>query len=348
MNERRVRCPKNIVTRLLTLLFAVLFGLMSIATMPAMAVGNLDDLKTKGNVDLTSYTFDELCSKEVVFCGNFESMNNSSDTDMAAIQRAIYYNCNSAQEYYKWLDNALKTIKLSSGDNSYNKDTGKASEVKRSSTGNYIFVAEPAILGGDGVTTQKETEAWAQYNTASNKMTRIMARGASEKAVGDVFGQEFDPTNAVTLTAMNFFTMFCNSLFNILAKALMLLFLVQTGFDIVYLTLPFTQGILGPANSSAGGGSAGVANSKNKLPIKFNLVSNEAIEANSRGTTASVGGHGGGDKGMFQSNIALRYLTARAPLIIIAFTYVVLVATNVWADIITWTTSLVTGIFYGL
>lgn len=352
MNEGRVRCPKNIVTRLITLLFAVLFGLMSVATMPAMAIGDLDELKAKGNVDLTSYSFDELCSKDVVFYGNFENMNNGNNTEVAAIQRAIYYNCNSAQEYYKWLDNALKTIKLDSSksddqSNGYNKDTGKASEVKRKSDGKYVFIAEPAILGGDGVSTQQETQAWASYNTTSNKMTRIMARGASEKAVGDVFGQEFDPTNAVTLTAMNFFTMFCNSLFNILAKALMLLFLVQTGFDIVYLTLPFTQGILGPANSSAGGGTAGVANSKNKLPIKFNLVSNEAIEANSRGTTSSVGGSGG-DKGMFQSNIALRYLTARAPLIIIAFTYVVLVATNVWADIITWTTSLVTGIFYGL
>lgn len=328
MNERRVRCPKNIVTRLITLLFAVLFGLMSVATMPAMAIGNLDDLKTEGDIDLTSYTFDELCSKKVIFYDNFENMHSDSAT---AIQRAIYYNCNSAQEYYKWLEKAKECIEVS-GD---------------SVTGGTIFIAEPkglATLSSE----QKKTEAWAQYNTTSNKMTRIMARGASEKAVGDVFGQEFDPTNAVTLTAMNFFTMFCNSLFNILAKALMLLFLVQTGFDIVYLTLPFTQGILGPANSSAGGGSAGVANSKNKLPIKFNLVSNEAIEANSRGTTASVGGHGGGDKGMFQSNIALRYLTARAPLIIIAFTYVVLVATNVWADIITWTTSLVTGIFYGL
>lgn len=348
MNEGRVRCPKNIITRLITLLFAVLFGLMSVATMPAMAIGDLDELKTKGNVDLTSYTFDELCSKGVVFYGDFEKMNNSDGTDVAAIQRAIYYNCNSSQEYYKWLDNALKYIKLVGGGNKYDSSTGKATEVKRTSEGKYTFLAEPAILGGTNVSEQKETEAWAQYNTTSNKMTRIMARGASEKAVGDVFGQEFDPTNAVTLTAMNFFTMFCNSLFNILAKGLMLLFLVQTGFDIVYLTLPFTQGILGPANSSAGGGTAGVANSKNKLPIKFNLVSNEAIEANSRGTTSSVGGSGGGDKGMFQSNIALRYLTARAPLIIIAFTYVVLVATNVWADIITWTTSLVTGIFYGL
>ena len=328
MNERRVRCPKNIVTRLITLLFAVLFGLMSVVTMPVMAIGNLDDLKTEGDIDLTSYTFDELCSKKVVFYDNFENMHGDSAT---SIQRAIYYNCNSAQEYYKWLDNAKEYIEVS-GDKA---------------TGGTIFIAEPKGLKTIS-SEQKKTEAWAQYNTTSNKMTRIMARGASEKAVGDVFGQEFDPTNAVTLTAMNIFTMFCNSLFNILAKALMLLFLVQTGFDIVYLTLPFTQGILGPANSSAGGGSAGVANSKNKLPIKFNLVSNEAIEANSRGTTASVGGNSSGGKGIFQSNIALRYLTARAPLILIAFTYVVLVATNVWADIITWSTSLVTGIFYGL
>lgn len=327
MNEGRVRCPKNIVTRLITLLFAVLFGLMSVVTTPVMAIGDLDELKTEGDIDLTSYTFDELCSKKVVFYDNFENMHGGSAT---AIQRAIYYNCNSAQEYYKWLDSAKENIQPSS----------------ETVQGGTIFIAEPKGLTSM-TSEQKKTEAWAKYNTTSNKMTRIMARGASEKAVGDVFGQEFDPTNAVTLTAMNFFTMFCNSLFNILAKGLMLLFLVQTGFDIVYLTLPFTQGILGPANSSAGGGTAGVANSKNKLPIKFNLVSNEAIEANSRGTTSSVGGSGG-DKGMFQSNIALRYLTARAPLIIIAFTYVVLVATNVWADIITWTTSLVTGIFYGL
>ena len=246
-----------------------------------------------------------------------------------AIQRAVYYNCKSAQEYYKWLDNAKKYI-----DN-------------KSSSGGVTFTAKPKNYKAGSLNEQEETEAWAQYNTYANKMTKIMARGQGEKMVGDVFGQDFDPTNAVTLAAMRTFTMVCNSVFNLVSKALMLLFLVQTGFDVLYLVIPALQPLLAPANANSGGGNAGLAQGK-KFAIRFNVVSNEAVEANNRGATGSVGSNGGTGGGIFQTNIALRYLTARAPLIIIAFTYFVLVATNVWTDIISACTAFITGIFYGL
>lgn len=327
MFAKREKSAKSRVIQCLTLVFAIVFtvlGNLSMA-MPGYAVGDLEDLKSGKGIDLTAYTFDELCSKGVVFFNDFETMKTSGD----AIQRAVYYNCKSAQEYYKWLDNAKEYI-----DN-------------KSSSGGVTFTAKPKNYKAGTLNEQQETEAWAQYNTYANKMTKIMARGQGEKMVGDVFGQDFDPTNAVTLAAMRTFTMVCNSVFNLVSKALMLLFLVQTGFDVLYLVIPALQPLLAPANANSGGGGAGLAQGK-KFAIRFNVVSNEAVEANNRGATGSVGSNGGTGGGIFQTNIALRYLTARAPLIIIAFTYFVLVATNVWTDIISACTAFITGIFYGL
>lgn len=311
------------ITLIFTVLFTVLGNLSM--TLSSYAVGDLEDLKDGKGVDLTAYTFDELCSKGVVFYDDFEQMKKSG----SAIQRAVYYNCKSAQEYYKWLDNAKKYIE------------------SKSSSGGVTFTAKPKNYKAGNLNEQQETEAWAQYNTYANKMTKIMARGQGEKMVGDVFGQDFDPTNAVTLAAMRTFTMVCNSVFNLVSKALMLLFLLQTGFDVLYLVIPALQPVLAPANANASGGNAGLAQGK-KFAIRFNLVSNEAVEANNRGATGSVGTNGGTGGGVFQTNIALRYLTARAPLIIIAFTYFVLVATNVWTDIISTCTAFITGVFYGL
>lgn len=308
----------------ITLILSVMFMLFSTiaGSISAKAIGSLEDL---GEVDLTAYTFDELCEKITAWPDSADKLKGSDK-----YKNALYYNLKNSQEYAKWYKNAIKYINHTGG----------------AAGGTVTFKPTiPTVEGG--YTEQKEAEAWAMYETYSNKMTMIMARGASEAMVGDIFGKEFDPTNAVTVAAMQTFTMACNATFNIIAKALMLLFLVQTGFDVVYLVLPFTQSILAPANASAGGGSAGLAQGK-KFALRFNLVSNEAIEANNRGATGSVGTNGGTGGGFLQTNIAMRYLIARAPLIIIAFTYFVLVATNVWTSIITWTTSFITGIFYGL
>lgn len=310
-------CLMQAITLILSFMFMFISSLTG--SISAKAIGNLEDL---GDVDLHAYTFDEMCEKMDTWPDTAEGLKNGN-----SVAKALYYNLKNSQEYAKWKKNADKYI---------GKSGGK-------------FIADipsdqyASVSGSE----QKESEAWAMYETYANKMTMIMARGASESMVGDIFGQEFDPTNAVTIAAMQTFTMVCNSTFNIIAKALMLLFLVQTGFDVIYLVLPFTQSLLAPANASAGGGNAGLAQGK-KFALRFNIVSNEAIEANNRGTTGSVGTNGGTGGGFLQTNIAMRYLIARAPLIIIAFTYFVLVATNVWTSIITWTTSFITGVFYGL
>lgn len=334
MNLTRKKTHKSKVIQGVTLLFAMIFTVLSMMTAPlaGYAIGDIDAFEQ--DVDLKAYTFDELCSKKVKFYGDIENMKDKGDP----IANGIYYNVKSSYEYSKWLSKALVYI----------EHTGDAN------TG-YLFTPQPAKTKENNwlanenrwSSEQKETEAWAQYNTYANKMTKIMARGQGQAMVGDVFGQEFDPTNAVTLAAMNTFTMVCNTIFNVVSRALMLLFLVQTGFDVLYLVIPALQPILAPANASSGGGGAGLAQGK-KFAMRFNVVSNEAVEANNRGATGSVGTNGGNGGGIFQTNIALRYLMARAPLIIIAFTYFVLVATNVWTDIISACTAFITGIFYGL
>lgn len=335
MNFIRSTMSKFRIVQSITLVFSIIFYLMGMLVTPltAGAAGTIDGLGGKDNIDLTAYTFDEICSKNVGFSKTFNELLSKSKegvwytNDDDKIRRGMYYNFKSSQEYSTWLADALKYIK-------YTEDGNR-----------YFFTPEPSSSVSN--VTEYTTEDWATYNTCSNKFTRIMARGAGEYLTNDVFGQEFDPTNAVTLAAMKTFTMVCNTIFNTVAKALMLLFLVQTGFDVMYLTLPFTQGFLAPTNASAGSGSAGVTQGK-KYALRFNIVSNEAVDANNRSSTGSVGSNGASGGGFLQTNIFMRYIIARAPLILLAFTYFVLVATNVWTSLISSTTSLITGIFYGL
>lgn len=325
------------VIQSVTLILTILFYILGMMTTPlsAGAIGKYEDLQKDKDgkpveVDLKAYTFDEICSMEVVFPANVETLKTGNE-----VQRGLYFNFKTAQEYYKWRETAFKTI----------SHTG-------SLDGDLQFQPEPSAENEKGISNKDSSgqftaEAWALYNSTSNKLTRIMARGQGHEMVDGVFGNEFDPTNAVTIAAMNTFTMVCNAIFNTVAKALMMLFLVQTGFDVMYLTLPFTQGILAPSNANSGGGNAGVASGK-KFALRFNLVSNEAVDANNRSSTGSVGSNGATGGGFLQTNIFMRYIIARAPLIMLAFTYFVLVATNVWPSIISACTSLITGIFYGL
>lgn len=318
---------KKRISSFFVILSLVFFALGSVTSNNAYAIGDLDQLQAAG-LDLTAYTFDELCSKGIIFYDDIEDMNKNGND----IQRAVYYNSRSAQEYSKWLKGA------------------KLSTAHTESAGGVVFTSKPNWSTYDARNESEAsdatyTRAWAAFNSSSNKMTSIMSRGASEKLTGDIFGKDFDPTNAVTLAAMETFSMFCNALFNIIAKVLMMLFLLQSGFDVLYLIFPAMSPLLAPSASRSGAGGAGVGTGK-KSPWRVNLVSNEAIDTDNRATTGAVGA-AGGTGGFFQSNKFMIYITARAPLVLLALTYFVLVATNIWASIIAAVTSFITGVAYG-
>jgi hypothetical protein len=232
-------------------------------------------------------------------------------------QKAIYYNFKSEQEYQKWLKSAREAIVNTDG----------------------YFYPKPIIP--DGANENQETQAWAAYNTAVNKINGVMTRCASNNLTSDVFSTEsFDPTNAVVLGVMNTFTMWCNTIFSMTARILFILFLVQTGFDCVYMTIDFTQPYLSPANASSSTGSgAGVAQLPDWFP-KLNLVSGEAVEAANKGTSGTSKSGGG----LTQSNTAVKYIMLRAPRFLLVASYLVLVVTDLWPRCISFVSSLFTRV----
>jgi hypothetical protein len=251
--------------------------------------------------------------------------SGSSATDGISL---LYANFKNSNEYMSWLNKA-KAAMASSGD------------------ATNLGMEPDGITSSSDTTSQDYANRWAKYNSAVAKFNSIMTRSAYNNLTEDVFGRDFNPTNAITLAFQDSFASACNTIFNIAAQALMLLFLVQTAFDVLYLVIPALQPILGSANSSSapGGGSAGVAKG-GSFKLQFNLVSNEAIDAANRSSTGTTGGAGSGN--ITETVTALKYIINRAPTFILAASYIVLAVTGIWPKIISAVSAFVAQIFNAL
>lgn len=302
---------------------------------------NKPDSSSKDNRDIRdAYTFDELANGSTVVPNDFADLKTSS----YSIVQAMGENFKSASEYARWLKLALKHV------------------VYQNEGSGYKFSPQPKLDGEATKTVEEMTDselskAYTGYNSVANKFNKIMARGAINAVTKDVFKtDEFDPTNAFVYGAIQYFTNAMNTLFNISSRVLMIGFLGQTGADCLFLVIPATGVFLAAANAQShgagaggiGGGAKGSESGLSKI-IKFNVVSEEAIEAanGSAASTGRVGAAGGnGQGGGFMNNKAVKYLVLRSPLIIIACTYLVLVATNLWEKLIAYISTITTQALY--
>lgn len=248
-------------------------------------------------------------------------------------QYLLKRNFKNSGEYAKWIKSAKEAII------SQSSSDGSSSTIS--------LGMEPKNAGDYDVDSQQWTKAWAKYNSVVNKFNKIMTRVAYNSLTNDVFGDDFNPTNAITLAFQESLSMACNTIFNLAAQMLMLFFLVQTAFDALYLTIPALQPVLGPANSSSapGGGGAGVAKG-GAFKIQFNLVSNEAVDAANRSSTGTTGGAGSGS--ILETVIALKYIVNRAPTFLLAASYIVLAVTGIWPKMISAVSAFVAQIFNAL
>lgn len=376
----------GVMKRRLFLLEAILLSLSCLFSFGGMitasALGSYesiayeDEAKTiLADIDWTSYTFDELCAFGFSFPDNVEGLKQGGlgDNGNGDVGKALYFDLKSSYEYDKWLRQAKKIIAQSGGSSSGGGNAVKVAEntfngvITLSNDNPYDFITMEDLQGGgksSGYTGTKTTfiampalvadnpdlnetaleNAWAEYNQLANEMTRILARGQANTMTREVFTNEWNPTSAVTVAAMKTLSRFCNTAFKSISMALMLFVLLQSGLDGLYLAVDFTEGFLAPAASGGNGGNGDGILGGLTVPWKFNLVSREAISAKESGSAGSVSDGGG----FFKNNIAVAYLSARFPLLLIVFVYIVLVATNVWTDIISGATSLIVGFFYGL
>lgn len=311
-----------------------LCGLTTSAVFSDVAVyANGDDIGNGNNSsddDATikpegTYTFEDFIAANggsYTFPADWTALQDD-DSEAAT---ALKNNFKNSNEYMTWLNKAKNNI---DGD------------------GNTLKAQPKNISNITDTSGQEYATAWAKYNSSVSKFNSIMTRHAYNKLTNDVFGRDFNPTNAITLAFQDSFAMACNTIFNIAAQALMLLFLVQTAFDVLYLVIPALQPILGAANSSSapGGGSAGVAKG-GSFKLQFNLVSNEAIDAANRSSTGTTGGAGSGS--ITETVIALKYIINRAPTFILAASYIVLAVTGIWPKIISAVSAFVAQIFNAL
>lgn len=289
-----------------------------------------------------AWTFEEVI-KQTGFTFPDKYSQFGTDNFNTSLHNQMKENFKSSSEYARWLKLALTNVEYSG-----------------SKDGGYTFEAVPKGLDGEAtanLTDSQLSKAYTGYNSVANKFNKIMARSAIDAVTKDVFKtDEFDPTNAFVYGAIQYFTNAMNTLFNISSRVLMIGFLGQTGADCLFLVLPATGAILAAANAQShgagaggiGGGAKGSESGLGKI-IKFNIVSDEAIEAanGSAASTGRVGGVGGNSQGGgIMSNKAVKYLILRSPLIVIACTYLVLVATNLWEKLIAYISTVTTQALY--
>lgn len=129
-----------------------------------------------------------------------------------------------------------------------------------------------------------------------------------------------------------------NTVFYVVAQLLMWCFLLQTGFDMLYLVIEPVRPFIGPKDSGGGGtvnNGAGGFLSKIHIPIASKAA---AAAANGDG---GVGGNNGGGGG---GAIFLSYGFKRFPILLMSAVYIILVANGYWTKVIAWVSSIVCNI----
>lgn len=161
-----------------------------------------------------------------------------------------------------------------------------------------------------------------------------MAQGAINDNFSQTFSDtDFDPNVGIAKEFMGTINNVANTVFSVLSNLMMILFLAQTAADVLYLVVEPIRPFLtkGGEGSSLGGNSAGGSGvlSKFRLPV----CSSSAIEAANGG---SSGGLGGGNAGGGTGNMFIKYITSRAPVLILCAIYLILVTMGYWQSLISW------------
>lgn len=316
--------------------------LLSIIMLPVNMIVSAD---TPDDTIRNCVTFEQIADGSFSIPSSYGDLGSTAYKD--AKHTAMKACFKSSSEYTKWLKQATNAVECTT-DNGSIKFWPVPKELADSSH----KLKDISTL--DNSTLSK---AYTAYDSTANKFNKIMTRQALAEITTDVFKtDEFDPTNAFVYGAIQYFTNAVNTVFTISARVLMGGFLAQSGLDLIYLILPATGNILASqasGASGAGGGGLGGAGGKGDgigRIIKWNIVSEEAIEAQQGGAAATGRSGGpnaaGGSGSGFMSNKFFRYITLRGPLFLFVAVYLVLVATNLWEKLIAWTGSQVTSFLY--
>lgn len=187
------------------------------------------------------------------------------------------------------------------------------------------------LKDGSVSATSSDTDS-TNYNDVQGTFSQYIASYSVGKMTGDQFdSNKFNPTNGAMQSFMQIFYYWIGIGFSVVTKALFYWFLLQTGFDGAYLTIPLSRDILSGGQGGSGewgGGSTG--GGKGNKWWQKKLVSDEVIAA--VGSSKS-GASQFSDSATGSKNVFLAYFAKIFPKFLFVTTYLVLVAAG-WYPVI--------------
>lgn len=182
------------------------------------------------------------------------------------------------------------------------------------------------------------------FDTMQSDFAAKVASARAGSTFRDIYDMKsWDPSSGGAATVLGHIYGVVNTVFYVCSQLLMWFFILQTGFDVIYLVFEPVRPILEPRGGSGmgglsatnAGGDAGIL-SKIRLPI--------ASHAAQQAASGDAGGSPGGINAMGSQNIFLAYAIKRFPVIILCAVYIILVSNGYWISVIEWVAGFVVKI----
>lgn len=172
------------------------------------------------------------------------------------------------------------------------------------------------------------------FDNALRDFKSSAASYAADNAFGDIYdSQNWDPNAGVTGDFLQGVYGVVNNLFYVVANLMLWFFLIQTGFDALYIIAEPVRPFIGPKSSSSGGG--GLNNGGGNILSKIHIpICSSAVEQACNGGGGGIGGNSAG--GTSAGNAFFSYGIKRFPVLICCAVYLILVTLGYWPKLISW------------
>ena len=177
-----------------------------------------------------------------------------------------------------------------------------------------------------------------KLDNAVGKFKSAAASAAADNAFGDIYdAQNWDPAAGVAGDFLQGVYGVVNTIFFAVSNIMLWFFLLQTGFDALYIVAEPIRPFIGPSKGSSSGGlgnngSGGNILSKIRLPI-----CSTAAEQACGGGGGGLGGNSAG--GASAGNAFFSYALKRFPVLLCCAVYLILVTLGYWPKLISWVSS---------
>lgn len=189
-----------------------------------------------------------------------------------------------------------------------------------------------AVASGDDRSLEK----------ALTKFKSSAANATATNTFGSIYdGDNWNPQEGVAGDFMDSVFSVVNVIFYVVSNLMLWFFLLQTGFDILYIVAEPVRPFIEPRDGNGGGGGGQNNGGKFSLSRIHVPICSHAVKS-ACGAEGGLGGNqaGGGSAG----NAFTRYAWARFPVLICCAVYLILVTMGYWPKLIGWVSQFVVQI----